>query len=374
MGVYPLHTAVTVSETFSVLGTPTDPTTVTYKVKDPEGTETDYVFGVAPEVSNPSPGLYLLEFPPLSIPGSWVYEIIGTGTVEASGSGEFTILQSPVTPEVVDYPQFGPFQPWIDSQDIRGYCEIPEEPVCDLAALAMNASQIMFEVSGRQFGGSFVRSVRPCQNYANACWNNWAVGGMPWFWWWSGYSWGWGDGFGCRCSCTPLSRVLLPGYPVTEIIEVKIDGVAVSPDTWRLDKWRYLTRMRDPANPTIPQFWPACQILDLDDTESGTWSVSYRAGSPPPLAGKGAAAALACELYAAMTGGACKLPTKATKIVRQGITVDRLQPLASLLLSGGTGIAAIDTFMAAYNPGKLRRRPAIWSPDGPRFAQRYGNH
>jgi hypothetical protein len=163
--------------------------------------------------------------------------------------------------------------------------------------------------------------------------------------------------------------VLLPGYPVTQITEVKIDGVVQSADTYRVDEWRWLTRMRDPADPGVPLFWPSCQILDLDDTESGTFSVSYMSGVAPPLAGKAAATALACEL---LPGVDCKLPSGAVQIVRQGLTINRLQPLATMLLEGMTGIVTIDAFMAAYNPGKLRRRPAIWSPDGPTYARPVG--
>ena len=372
MGVYQLGTAVTITETFSVLGTPTDPTTVTYKVVDPLGTETTYVFGVAPEVTNPSAGVYVLDLPPTTEPGTWLYSITGTGAVEAVGSGEFTVLQSSVAPQTVPFPQFGPCQSWIDCGDIRAACETTGDDDL-LDGIAAMASQVMFEVSGRQFSGNCERTVRPCRDELNACWAlNPAYGwtGWPWAWAWDGFAWGWYDQLGCHCNCAPLSRVMLPGYPVTEITEVKIDGVAVASTTYRLDEWQYLTRMRDPADPTVPLYWPACQILALDDTEAGTWSVTYKSGIAPPLAGKAAATALACEL---LPGADCKLPSGATRIVRQGLTIDRLQPLAEMLRTGATGIPQIDVFIAAYNPSGLRRRPAIWSPDGPSYARFVGS-
>lgn len=375
MGVYQSGTAVTITETFSVLGVPTDPTTVTFTVQAPDGTETTYVFGVAPEVTNPSPGVYVLDLPALSDPGVYLYQVVGTGTVEAAGSGDFTILQSVITPTDVPWPEFGPCTPWIDCADIKEFCDDADDAV--LTPLTIQASQIMFEISGRQFTGRCERLVRPCQNrgcWALYPWTGWYE--FPWTWsWgdWSGsWSWGWYDGQGCHCGCAPLSRILLPGYPVHEILEVKIGGVAISPNSYRIDEWRWLTRMRDPANPDQPQFWPACQVLDLDDTEPGTFSVAYVSGSEPPIAGKEAAAALACELYRAKMGGECKLPSGATRLVRQGVTIERLQPLASMLLQGSTGIPAIDAFMAAYNPNGLRRRPAIWSPDGPKYARQVG--
>ena len=101
MGVYQLGTAVTITETFSVLGTPTDPTTVVYEVFDPLGVSTTYTFGVDVEVTNPSVGVYVLDLPAATEPGTWRYSITGTGTVVAVGQGEFTILP------VVDRPADG---------------------------------------------------------------------------------------------------------------------------------------------------------------------------------------------------------------------------------------------------------------------------
>jgi hypothetical protein len=374
MGVYQSGTAVTITETFTILGVPTNPTTVTFTVVSPDPGVADevFVFGVDPEVTNPSAGVFVLSLPIQTYPGVYHYKVAGTGAVVASGEGEFTILQSSVSPTDTVLPEFGPCTTWIDCGDIRAQCNAEGDDEL-LDGIAAMASQLMFEISGRQFTGRCERTVRPCDPLST-CWtnfsgyNNWI--GWPWAWGWDSFTWGWYDQMGCRCSCTPLSRVMLPGYPVTEIVEVKIDGVAVAADTYRLDEYQFLTRMRDPAEPDIPLFWPACQILDLDDDVQGTWSVRYFSGVDPPLAGKAAAAALACEL---LPGADCKLPTGAVRIVRQGVTIDRLQPLARMLLEGMTGIPAIDTFIAAYNPSRLRRRPAIWSASGPKFARPMGN-
>ena len=370
MSVYQLGTAVTVTETFSVLGVPTNPTTVTYTVVDPLGTTTTYVFGVDAEVTNPAVGVFVLDLPATTEPGQWQYGIAGTGVVVANGSGEFTVLQSTIAPQTVPWPEPGPCVPWIDCGDIRSACATTESDEL-LDGVAAMASQIMFEISGRQFTGNCERTVRPCQTEQNDCWtagwNTWS--GWPWAWGWDSVTWGWYDGLGCHCRCEALSRVKLPGYPVTQITEVKIDGVVQNPTTYRLDDWRFLTRMRDPLDPGTPLFWPGCQILDLDDTESGTWSVSYLSGISPPLAGKAAATALACEL---LPGADCKLPSGAVRIVRQGITIDKLQPLATMLLQGMTGIVAIDSFMASVNPSRLKRRPSVWSANGPKYARSVG--
>jgi hypothetical protein len=370
MSTYTLGTAVSITETFSVLGVATDPTTVVYTVVDPLGVSTSYLFGTDPEVSNPSVGVYVLDLPPTTEPGTYQYSITGTGAVDAVGSGEFTVLQSSTAPVATPFPQFGPCQSWIDCGDIRAACDTTGDDAL-LDGIAAMASQLMYEISGRQFNGNCVRTARPCSDQA-ACWNlnpwyGWT--GWPWAWTWDGVTWGWYDQLGCHCNCGVLSRVMLPGYPVTAVTEVKIDGVVIDPSEYRLDEWQYLTRMRNSAEPLIPLFWPSCQVLDLPDTEPGTWSVTYRAGVAPPLAGKAAATALACEL---LPGADCKLPSGATRIVRQGVTIDRLQPLAAALMAGATGIPQIDTFMAAYNPSGLRRRPTVWSPDGPAYARFVG--
>lgn len=360
-GIYPAGTAVTVTETFSVSNTPTDPTNVVFTVQDPQGTDFTFTWGMDAEVTNPAVGVYVLSLSPPAYPGVYHYECVGTGAVEATGYGLFTVLGSAVSPAPgLAYPQVGPCAPWIDCDDITDSCTVDQADLPLLDGIAAMASQIMFEISGRQFTGNCEKTVRPCL-LACSCWDSGWGGwqGSPWAWGWSGGGWGWFDGFGnCHCSCDSLSRVKLSGYPVTQILEVKIDGVAIPTTDYRLDEWTWLTRMRDSADPNTALHWPSCQILSLDDSEPGTWSVTYLAGMEPPLAGKAAATALACNL---LPHGECALPSGAVRIVRQGITIDKLQPLSSMLLQGMTGIPAIDAFMAAYNPSRLKRRPSIWS-------------
>jgi hypothetical protein len=148
---------------------------------------------------------------------------------------------------------------------------------------------------------------------------------------------------------------------VTEILEVVIDGVAVAGGAYRLEAARYLVRQDG-------GLWPACQNEDAALGSAGTWSVKYRHGADPPLAGVVAAKTLGCELYLAATGGKCALPSGVTRVVRQGVTFERVQAA----FSAGritTGITVVDAFLATYNPGGQRRRTAVMSPDT-RFARR----
>ena len=70
-----------------------------------------------------------------------------------------------------------------------------------------------------------------------------------------------------RAPAAGVSRVLLPNYPVREIIEVKIDGVALDPSEYRIDGKRWLARMRDEDGNR--RLWPRCQALDMDSSEDG---------------------------------------------------------------------------------------------------------
>jgi hypothetical protein len=378
-GVYPLGTVVKVTETFTISGTPTDPTTVVYTVQDPLGEEVGYIFGVDAEVTNPGVGIYVLTLDPAALVGIWRWRINGSGAVFASNNGFFQITQDQLDFQTAPFPQFGPCQAWIDCNDITAVCEVTDEQLPLLDGIALQASNLMFEISGRQFSGRCPHTVRPCTGDTyneNSCWstfpwNSWS--GWPWAWGWYGGGWGWYDGSGiCHCDCQAVPHVLLSGYPVVEITEVKIDGVVLpatrvngSPN-YQLEEWQRLVRMRDPDDPGTPVLWPSCQDRTLNSDQPGTWSVSYLSGIAPPQAGKAAAVALACEL---LPGGECKLPEGARTIVRQGLTITRIQPLAQMLLRGETGIVQIDSFLAAYNPSRLRRRPTIWAPGGPTYAR-----
>jgi len=245
----------------------------------------------------------------------------------------------------------------------------------DFTAEAMAASQVLFELSGRMYAGACEQTVRPCSS-RNAC----GVQVLS-----RGYVINWGGSFwnnseSSACGCQPLSRVLLPGYPVREITEVKIDGDVVDPDTYRLDGWRWLVRVRDPAEPDTMLMWPSCQAMDLDDTQDGTFSVTYRYGEDPPLIGSTAAAALACELYKACSGNAedCAIPANAVRVTRQGVTIDKSATINWFFGrndSDGwqTGIVSVDTFLNSFNSSGMQQRPRTWSPDANRYARTVGS-
>lgn len=388
---------VSLDATFLNGTTPTDPSTVTFKIRQPDGSITSYVFGTDMNVTKLEVGVYECALGVPTDAGQYHYEAVGAGDLVATLPGEFFVVGSSVDiPAEAPGPVMGPCRTWINGEDLGECPGIDLTTQAQLAdAVAVEASMLMYELSGRQFSGLCDRTVRPCATNAG-CWPyNWGAGIYSWWgfgnagWGWYGgglgFGWGWGDGGGqLQCGCQPLSRVKLAGYPVREIVEVTIDGTVLpATDThgnpnYRLDGWQWLTRMWDPsATPPQQRRWPACQDLGLDATQPGTWQVEYRAGNDPPPLGIEAAKQIACQMYLAINGKACQLPAGASTISKQGVTVNR-----SLLSSWGidpktkawnTGLVMVDAFLAGWNPSGLRRRPAVFSPDIPKYSPRVGN-
>lgn len=328
-----------------------------------------------------------------------VWSTDGTFDAETVAEEDMTVVTGAVTPVIPPIPvtpglgpSSGPCTAWVSGAEVATCCGADvgsDTSVFDNAGAA--ASQLLFELSGRQFNGQCEETVRPCASGCG-CWGNilWPLspgapqypvgyGGFGWGFW-SGLGWGWGfDGCESLCGCGTLSRAKLPGFPVTSIVQVLVDGV-VLPETdpstgalnWRLDEFRYLTRMA--AADGQGQFWPSCQRLDLPDTEAGTWSITITNGQSPPYLGVIAAEQLACEIYKDCNGGACALPTGTVKVNRQGIEIERAPFLTWALQKGAwsTGLTLVDAFLSAFNPAGLRRSATVWDPDAQMFAERLG--
>lgn len=261
---------------------------------------------------------------------------------------------------------------WITGDDVAECCDVTvgsDTSLLDGAAAAAN--DVLYQLSGQQFQGlQGPVKVRPhsyCDHWARLL-PSWVAAGPGPIWTSNGWWWG-GRSFGCA----PLSKVTLAGQPIREIIAVKINGVVLAADEYRLDYNRDLIRMRDTAEPNRQLLWPGCQILDLPDTEQGTWSVTYTWGADPPWQAVEAAKELACEIYKACDDGSaeCLLPSGVTRVTRQGVTVER-SVLAAALSQGSLGLPMCDLFLGAYNPNRIERRAAVWSPDVPRYPYRPG--
>lgn len=213
------------------------------------------------------------------------------------------------------------------------------------------ASRILFELSGRQFPGECTTTFRPCRRRG---------GDASPSWWEFDSSWGWCGCASDPCSCAGVDRIQLGVQPLNEVDEVLVDGVALVAGTdYRIDDNLWLVRLGGQA-------WPASQDLSKDPlADVDTFQVIVRHGMPVPPDGELAARALACNLALAMSPagtGDCQLPQRVVSYTRQGVSVALIDPW-TFLDRGRTGIYEVDLFLSAVNPGGLRRRGAVGSPD-----------
>jgi len=254
-----------------------------------------------------------------------------------------------------------PCSAWTSRAAVASCCEGFIDDTTDAQDAAIRAAtEILYALSNGLYPGECGPvTVRPC-NQGCGCWGPWSLG--------MDYSW---DPTRSRwmcdthvCGCSPTSEVVLAGVPIREITEVLIDGVALDSDEYAISEPNALVRLRDITEPNRRLVWPGCQIMDLPETESGTFAISYTYGADPPQAGRSAAAALACEIWRACgLTGECALPDNVTEVVRQGITMTSASLVASTLRSGSTGVAAIDSFIGAFASAEIVGRSSVWSPD-----------
>jgi hypothetical protein len=188
----------------------------------------------------------------------------------------------------------------------------------DLVEAITNASELMWALTGRQFG-AYTETVRPDLRGESASWFD------------------------------------LRRFPVTGISEVKIDGATVPSSAYWVRDGRHLVRTDETA-------WPQTQKLYLDDTEDETFSVTLTWGAGPPAAVAAATRRLACELLSLKFGGHSGLPDRVRSTVRQGISMEHVSA-EDLLQNGRTGIYEIDFALETFNRDDNAALPAVMSPD-----------
>lgn len=193
-------------------------------------------------------------------------------------------------------------------------------------------------------------TVRPCRTICQDGYNPFGTSAF------SPQNWS-GTWFNCTCGgdtcgCGALCQLELP-RPVGTVDTVKVDGVVLDPNTYRVDDGKWLVR-------TDGDCWPGCQDLSKPDTEAGTFSVTYLNAIPVDHLGQYAAGVLACEYAKACAGIKCRLPSGVTSITRQGISMELV---TGLFPGGKTGIQEVDVWVQMYNPNALTTLPTVWSPN-----------
>ena len=161
------------------------------------------------------------------------------------------------------------------------------------------------------------------------------------------------------CSCRARCEVPFP-TPVASVEEVKVDGVVLATTAYRLDVYRGRTVLVR----TDGECWPECQDMELNDTEVGSFSVTYTPGEALPAAGAVAAGRLAGEFLKQCQGADCALPDQLLTLSRNGVEVQVADPQA-ILDAGLTGIEQVDLWIRSVNPRHLAQRPQVYSLDEP---------
>lgn len=142
-----------------------------------------------------------------------------------------------------------------------------------------------------------------------------------------------------------VRRLDLRQKPVLSVQSVEVRGAVLDPSQYSLRNNSYIVR----KSPNLWVLSPTEEIL-----------VTYTHGIRPPRAGKEAAIRLANEIILWYMGdGRCALPERITSVSRQGVSYTILDP-QDFISQGKTGIYAVDSFIAAANPDKQRKKPAIF--------------
>lgn len=263
-------------------------------------------------------------------------------------------------------PYQGACSPWADLIDLAECCSSAADDALKERALTV-ATDVLFEKTGRRFPGNCEKTVRPCAqtrgeqlpfipptdasvNYGTL------ITGASWY-----------GACSCnrsqRCGCTRLSEIRLADV-VSEVTQVRVDGVILDPSLYRVDDWKMLVRLPDADGTNAG--WPCCQRLELDATENETFEVTFTHGALPPAPLVQAAMELACQIVLGCEGSdECKLPQRVTSVTRQGVSFTLLDP-QTFLTQGRTGLYSVDLAIATYNPKGIQRRASAISPDVPR--------
>lgn len=243
-----------------------------------------------------------------------------------------------------------------------GDCWSDQTPaVRDLAAAL--ATTVMWAATGRRYGLCEL-TVLPCNpSPSEPLYQTFPVSYDPW-------SLGGGSGpiaapvldsgtwrnlaCGTSCNCQAACQVPLDG-PVHDIVDVLIDGEAVSPSAYEVHDRLWLVRIDG-------ECWPTCQVYGQ---EIPGFEVTYNRGDPIPDPIQNATGLLSCEYAKSCQGRACGLPSRMKRLTRQGVELE----VADIPTDGRgrirTGLVLVDDAIDAVNPYGLIEAPTVMSPDLP---------
>jgi hypothetical protein len=143
-------------------------------------------------------------------------------------------------------------------------------------------------------------------------------------------------------------HVLLSHRPVSSVTEVVDGGVILDAAAYALEGSRLRRR-------------GACWTTSgpCDDPEL---VVTYEAGVPFPAGTGVAVGEVACEYLSALQGQTCRLPSRATSITRQGVTVT-LDTAQDFIKAGRLGLPVTDAWLETVVGIGPRVPSRVYSPD-----------
>lgn len=214
------------------------------------------------------------------------------------------------------------------------------------------STDILFAAGGYRHGLCEV-TVRPCLRRCGGGF------GFPW-WPYKDADGAWQNFATCGCvevcSCVELCEVVLPG-PVSEIVEVLVDGGVIPEDEYRLDlvngEYRLLR--------TNDDCWPSCSDPRAACDAVGSFCVTYMKGIALDNLGIAANSQLTCELVkSCLPNCPCLLPKNVAAVTRRGvaITFDTAKPWLRAL-------PMVAAWLDSVNPNGLISGSSVWSPDLP---------
>lgn len=266
-------------------------------------------------------------------------------------------------------------QPVLPAPPPSGPCDWPADLSCDpkwanyepsvqQRALSI-ATEVLWAFTGHRFGLCPV-TIRPCRQPIRCGWSAWASYG------WVPYQSGgvlqpyvgidgyWRNGCGgcgMECGCNTRCVIRLSG-PIHAVTQVMTQGAVVPDTAWVVYNGGTVPLLVR----TDGQCWMHCQEMDKPNDDANALAVTYLKGIPVPNTGRAAVGVLAAEIAKACIGSPCRLPTRVSQVVREGMTLSYIDPL-SLYEKGRTGIPEVDMWIAAVNPHGVVRPGAIFTPD-----------
>jgi hypothetical protein len=155
----------------------------------------------------------------------------------------------------------------------------------------------------------------------------------------------------CSCGSGDRIRVLSSNGPVVSVTEVTVDGDIIPDDEWRFYPSSQLL-YRVP-----PDVWPTRDTKWADCGDPDTMCVEVQIGSTPDAWALAVHAELTCELIKSCTGGACRLPSNASSVTGQGVSITLTPEDAKMFIPSVAG------WVAAINPASATQPTKVYSPD-----------